>query len=116
MEKPFAEWNSFKIRMIGERVTVIFNGETVVDNAVLENFFANQEAGYLAYGKPSKATDSKSEKLPNAYMRDPVPQTGPIQLQTHGSEIRWRNLFIREIRPEEADRELAGPDAGGFVV
>ena len=31
MDKPFGEWNSFKIRMIGERVTVVFNGETVVD-------------------------------------------------------------------------------------
>ena len=27
----------------------------------------------------------------------PVYDTGPIQLQTHGGEIRWRNIFIREI-------------------
>jgi len=26
MDKPFGEWNSFTIRMIGERVTVVFNG------------------------------------------------------------------------------------------
>jgi hypothetical protein len=113
MDKPFGEWNSFKIKMIGERVTVIFNGETVVDNAVLENFFANQKAGYVAYGK--KPSETKAEKLPNGYMRDPVYPTGPIQLQTHGSEIRWRNLFIREIGPAEADRELAARDADGFV-
>lgn len=112
MDKPFGEWNSFKIKMIGERVTVIFNGEKVVDNAVLENFFANQKAGYVAYGKPSKK--AKSEKLPNGYMRDPVYATGPIQLQTHGSEIRWRNIFIREIGPDEANRELASRDADGF--
>jgi hypothetical protein len=112
MDKPFGEWNSFKIKMIGERVTVIFNGEKVVDNAVLENFFANQKAGYVAYGKPSKK--AKTEKLPNGYMRDPVYATGPIQLQTHGSEIRWRNIFIREIGPDEANRELASRDADGF--
>jgi hypothetical protein len=39
----------------------------------------------------------------------------PIQLQTHGSEIRWRNVFIREISPEEATRTLAVRDAQGFV-
>jgi hypothetical protein len=114
MDKPLGEWNSFKIKMIGERVTVNFNGETVVDNAVLENFFANQKAGYVAYGNSSKKSETKG-KLPNGYMRDPVYATGPIQLQTHGSEIRWRNIFIREIAPEEADRELASRDANGFV-
>ena len=28
--------------------------------------------------------------------------SGPIQLQTHGGEIRWRNVFIREIDAHEA--------------
>ena len=116
MDRPFGEWNSFKIRMIGERVTVIFNGEKVVDHAVLENFFANQRAGYLAYGKDDPKKKKKApEKLPNGYMRDPAFAKGPIQLQTHGSEIRWRNVFIREIPPEEATRELASRDAAGFV-
>lgn len=116
MDKPFGEWNSFKIRMVGERVTVVFNGETVVDHAVLENFFANQKAGYVAYGKPAKPGDAgKGEKLPNGFMRDPVPLRGPIQLQTHGSEIRWRNVYVREIPAEEANRELASREAAGFV-
>lgn len=116
MDKPFGEWNSFKIRMIGERVTVVFNGETVVDNAVLENFFANKKAGYLAYGKPGTAPAAKKdEKLPNGWMKDPAFAKGPIQLQTHGSEIRWRNVFIREILADEANKELAARDAAGFV-
>ena len=33
-------------------------------------------------------------------------QRAPIQLQTHGGEIRWRNLFIREIGTDEANRIL----------
>lgn len=115
MDRPLGEWNSFKIRMIGERVTVNFNGETVVDNAVLENFFANQKAGYLAYGKETNASPRAAAKLPNGFMRDPVYPSGPIQLQTHGSEIRWRNIFIRQIEPDDANRELAGRDAQGFV-
>lgn len=117
MDKPFGEWNAFKIKMIGERVTVEFNGEVVVDNAVLENFFANKKAGYIAYGKPAAAGEAKkdAEKLPNGFMRDPAFPKGPIQLQTHGSEIRWRNVFIREISPEEANKTLAAKDSEGFV-
>ncbi len=116
MDRPFGEWNSFKIRMIGERVTVVFNGETVVDHAVLENFFANKKAGYIAYAKPASApTEKKEEKLPNGWMKDPAFLKGPIQLQTHGSEIRWRNVFIREIPAAEANKELASRDAAGFV-
>ncbi len=115
MDKPLGEWNQFKIRMIGERVTIVFNGETVVDNAVLENFFANKKAGYLAYGKPNKGDAKDQEKMPNGWMKDPAFAKGPIQLQTHGSEIRWRNVFIREISAEEANKELAARDAEGFV-
>jgi hypothetical protein len=107
MDKPFGEWNSFKIRMIGERVTVVFNGETVVDNAVLENFFAKK--------KPDPIVSPAGEKMPNGWMRDPAFPRGPIQFQTHGSEIRWRNIFLREIPAEEANKELAARDAAGFV-
>jgi hypothetical protein len=116
MDKPFGEWNTFHIKMIGERVTVRFNGEIVVNNAPLENFFANKKAGFLAYGKKDdKAKDKAAEKLPNGFMPDPAFAKGPIQLQTHGSEIRWRNVFIREIPADEANKELAARDAEGFV-
>jgi len=36
----------------------------------------------------------------------PLPAKGPIMLQTHGGEIRWRNLFVREIGAEEAKTTL----------
>src|SRR5690606_28227930 len=105
--KPLGEWNHMHITMIGELVTVVLNGETVVDQAPLENFFANQKEGYLAYGKPAEGESTEGKpKLPNGYMRDPVYGKGPIQLQTHGSEIRWRNVFVREIGFEEADHRL----------
>ena len=115
MDRPFGEWNTFRIRMIGERVTVDFNGTVVVDDAVLENFFANQKAGYVAYGKPNATPAPDAPRPPNGFMPDPAFRTGPIQLQTHGSEIRWRNVFIREIAADEANRVLAGRDADGFV-
>jgi catechol 2,3-dioxygenase-like lactoylglutathione lyase family enzyme len=119
MDKPFGEWNSFKITMIGERVTVVFNGVKVVDHAVMENYFANQKSGYVAFAAPAakgKGKDGKEAPPPPAgHMRDPIFARGPIQLQTHGSEIRWRNVFVREISPEEATRTLAARDAQGFV-
>jgi hypothetical protein len=93
--------------MIGERVTVEFNGEVVVDNAVLENFFANRKPEEISNGKPAR--------VPNGWMPDRAFRKGPIQLQTHGSEIRWRNVFIREIGTEEANQALAARDAGGFT-
>ena len=101
MDKPFGEWNTLRIKMVGEQVTVWLNGEMVVDAAPLDNFFARQRKA--------------PEPRPAGFFPDPVPARGPIQLQTHGSEICWRNVFIREIPPAEADRELASRDAEGFV-
>lgn len=86
-DKPFGEWNSFRIVMVGSRVSVWLNGQPVVKNAVMENYY--------------------DRKLP-------VPAAGPIQLQTHGGEIRWRNAFIREIGAEEAAKILAGQGEAGF--
>ena len=69
-DKPFGEWNHFRIIMKGANVTVHLNGKLVVDKAVLRNYF-----------------DKKGS----------LPKRGPIQLQTHGGEIRWRNVFLREL-------------------
>jgi Domain of Unknown Function (DUF1080) len=116
MDKPFGEWNQIYVKMIGERVTVKLNGEVVVDNQVLENYFANNSAGYAAY-KKAKDPEKQSALPPlvNDKMLDPIPAKGPIQLQTHGSEIRWRNLYVREIGSEEANKHLASEKSDGFV-
>ncbi len=36
-DRPFGEWNSVKVKMIGARVTVHYNDKLVVDNAPLSN-------------------------------------------------------------------------------
>jgi hypothetical protein len=92
-DKPFGEWNKFRILMVGSRVSIWLNDKMVVDHAILENYF---------------------DKKKPAAERTPILPRGPIQLQTHGSEIRWRNLFVREIGSDEANRILAGKgeDAG----
>lgn len=86
-DKPFGEWNKFRILMVGSRVSVWLNGKLVVDHAIMENYY--------------------DRKLP-------VPAKGPIQLQTHGGEIRWKNVFVREIGAAEANRYLASKSKDGF--
>ena len=92
-DKPLGEWNQVRIVVIGSRVTVRLNDKLVVDHAILENYF---------------------DKKKPAELRLPILPRGPIQLQTHGSEIRWRNIFVREIGSDEANQILAskGEDAG----
>jgi hypothetical protein len=73
MDKPLGEWNRFHIKMIGERVTITFNGEVVVKNAVLENFFANRKAGYQAYGKV-EAKDAMRRSRTAGWSIPPLPK------------------------------------------
>jgi hypothetical protein len=92
-DKPFGEWNHFHIIMVGSRVTVWLNEKLVVDHAILENYYDKK-----------KPVDQRLPILPR----------GPIELQTHGGEIRWRNLFVREIGSEEACKILASHGQQGF--
>ncbi|HUR20206.1 MAG TPA: DUF1080 domain-containing protein [Vicinamibacterales bacterium] len=86
-DKPFGEWNTLRIVMVGSRVSVWLNDVSVVDHAIMENYYDRNT---------------------------PVPARGPIQLQTHGGEIRWRNIFIREIASEEANTILRSKGREGF--
>jgi hypothetical protein len=86
-DKPFGEWNSVRVVMVGARVSVWLNDKLVVDHAILENYY-----------------DRKT----------PVPARGPIQLQTHGGEIRWRNVMIRELNSAEANKILASHGGEGY--
>jgi len=88
MDKPFGQWNAFRIVMIGARVSVWLNGTKVVDHAQMENYYDRA---------------------------NPIFRKGPIQLQTHGGEIRWRNVFIREIESGEVNRILQAREDAGFV-
>lgn len=64
------EWNTFHITMKGERVTVYLNGELVVDNIILENYWDRSI---------------------------PIFPSEQIELQAHGSLVEYRDLYIRKI-------------------
>jgi hypothetical protein len=83
-DRPFGEWNQLRIRQIADRTWVWLNDQLVVDGAVMENFW------------------DRSQKLPDR---------GPIMLQTHGGEIRWRNIFVHEISADEARRLIGEAEA-----
>ena len=86
-DKPFGEWNSFRVVQVGARTSVWLNEKLVVDHAIMENYWDRER---------------------------PLFSTGPIQLQTHGGEIRWRNIFVREIPPDEANEILRKHAEGEF--
>jgi hypothetical protein len=88
-DKPFGQWNSFRILQTGDKTTVYLNGKLVVDHASMENVWDRSK---------------------------PLWPKGPIQLQTHGGEIRWRNIFIRDIPAEEANAVLQKRGDAGFKV
>ncbi len=87
-DNPVGDWNTFRIIMIGEKVSVWLNGELVVDNVTLENYW-----------------DRKIPIFPK----------GPIELQAHGTDLAFRDIYVREI--SEREYKLTPEEkADGFVA
>jgi hypothetical protein len=88
-DKPIGQWNTFRIIMIGELVTVYLNDVLVVDNVVMENYWERDK---------------------------PIYPIGQIELQSHNSPLYFRNIFIREIPRESGPGGLSEQEkAEGFV-
>jgi HEAT repeat protein len=89
-DRPVGEWNSFRVIMIGERVTVYLNDKRVVNDTVLENYWERAK---------------------------PIYPSGQIELQAHGNPLYFRNVYIREIPRDEAVPTLTDAEASeGFVA
>jgi hypothetical protein len=69
-DKPIGEWNHFRIVMKGDKVSVWLNEVLVVDNTPLDNYWNKNE---------------------------PLPATGPIELQHHGDHLEFKNIYIKEL-------------------
>jgi HEAT repeat protein len=87
-DRPVGEWNTFRIFIIGERVTVYLNDRRVVDNVVLENYWERDK---------------------------PIYSAGQIELQAHGNPLWFRNVFVREIPRDTAVPAMSDVEASeGF--
>ena len=76
-DNPVNEWNTFYIRMEGDKVTIYLNGQLVTDHTILENYW--------------------NRSLP-------IFTEESIELQAHTTRAEYRDLYVREIprpRPYE---------------
>ncbi len=88
-DNELGEWNTFYIKMIGDRVTVILNGVNVVDNVIMSNYW-NRDLAIFAKEQ--------------------------IELQAHGSEVEYKNIYIREFKPVEPITLSAEEEKDGFQL
>jgi len=84
-DNPIDEWNTFLITMVGENVTVYLNGELVVDNIKMDNYWDRSI---------------------------PIFSEGTIELQAHGNELAFRDVYVREINTREIGLTQAEIDEG----
>jgi HEAT repeat protein len=73
-DNPVGEWNTFRIMMTGDRVSVWLNGELVTDNVIMENYWDRSI---------------------------PIFEKGAVELQAHGTDLNFRDIYIREIESVE---------------
>lgn len=73
-DNPVGDWNTFRIIMVGEFVTVYLNGQRVVDNVRMDNFWDRNI---------------------------PIFEEGTIELQAHGNELAFRDIYVKEINTAE---------------
>ncbi len=69
-DHPVGEWNTFRILMTGEKVTVYLNGELVTRNVTMENYWERNK---------------------------PIYPTGQIELQNHNNPLWFKNIYIRAL-------------------
>src|SRR5690606_2626085 len=88
-DTPLGEWNTFRITMVGDRVTVYLNGELVTDSVVLENYW---DRGLPIFPKEQ------------------------IELQAHGTHVSYRDIYIRELPRKEVFQLPEDEKQEGFEV
>ena len=87
-DKPFGEWNKFRIVMVGSRVSVWLNDKQVVDHAILENF----------YDRKVPVPRARADRVADARRRDPLAEYFPPRNRRGGGEQDSREQRRRGIQ------------------
>jgi hypothetical protein len=69
-DNPIGEWNTFWIKIVGDKVTIKLNDKLVVDNVTMENYWERDK---------------------------PLYPKGTIELQNHGNTLYFRNVYLKEL-------------------
>ena len=88
-DNAIGDWNTFYIKMVGERVTIYLNGVLVVDNVILENYWNR---------------------------KFPLFPEEQIELQAHGSLVAYRDIFVKELPKAEPYALSAEETKEGFKI
>lgn len=88
-DNRLGEWNSFYIKMVGDRVTVMLNGKKVVDNVILENYWDRESPIF------------------------PIEQ---IELQAHGSKVYYRDIYVKKLQRAEPFQLSTEEEKEGFKI
>ena len=93
--KPCGEWNEQEVRAVGSRITVVVNGQTIVD----------ADVDTLAETADGKGIDGH----PGLKRR-----TGHLGWLGHGARVEFRNIRIKPLPPYEAGPHNVPPE--GFTA
>ncbi|PVH26484.1 DUF1080 domain-containing protein [Sphingobacterium corticibacter] len=88
-DNTLGEWNTFKIKMIDDKVWVWLNGEQVVDSTTLENYWDRNQ---------------------------PIFPMEQIELQAHGSKVWYRDIYLKELPRKEVFQVTAAEQQEGFKM
>ena len=74
-DKPVGQWNTFEITAKGDRVTVVLNGKTVIENALLPDIKASGAVGLQHHGGKKDGVWSSPPAL-----------------------VQFKNVYIKELK------------------
>src|SRR5262245_41979446 len=69
-DRPIGQWNTFWIKIVGDKVSVKLNDKLVVDNVTMENYWERDK---------------------------PLYPTGQIELQNHSHPLWFKNIYVRQL-------------------
>lgn len=88
-DNALGEWNTFRIKMVDDKVTVYLNGKLVTDNVPLENYWDRNQSIF---------------------------PTEQLELQAHGTVVSYRDIYVKELARKNIFQLSAAEKKEGFEV